>query len=448
MSLILGLEPSEIEEKEKREKFTISIIGCRKAGIQFAVAFADAGFRVICNDDDQNLLQLLIKGKTPYFTREIESKIKSNIKRGRIRTESDIKTAVSQSQIVILTTFIKINIRNKLNFSKIERNCKKIGKVLNRGMLIIYANISGIGYIEKTIKSILEDTSGFRASEDFGLVYCPIQLNDKNPNIFTEKDLMIAGTDKESLNAAEIVLKTIMKKEIKKITDFKILEAAILFAIANNDLKLAFANEMAIFSEKLGLDYFEIIKIIEEKNTFFSQNIGIEEGEKSKFYMLLESADNNAANAKLCILARKINEGLGRYLIKLTQQSLRTCGKTLRRTKISIIGSFQPRSTVSELIKLIEKKGAKINFYDPFLPKIYLQDYQKLFKRTFNEAVEGVDCLIILHHHPKIKRINFKKLSARMKMPAAIIDFSGILEPKKAEKAGFIFSGLGREAKK
>jgi UDP-N-acetyl-D-mannosaminuronic acid dehydrogenase len=444
MPLVLGLKPGEIDLLEKREKYTISVIGCKKVGIQFAIAFVDAGFKVICTDEDQNLLQLLSKGKTPYFDRIIEARINSNIKRGRLKTESDIKTAVSQSEIVILTTSTKITTRTKLIFSKIERNCKKIGKVLNRGMLVIYGNVTSIGYIENNIKEILENTSGLRVSEDFGLVYCPIQFNDEVPGLFTSQELFLAGFDKYSLNAAETIFQTIMKNKINTILDLKKLEAAVLFTIAKNDLELAFANEMAIFCEKLGLDYFEITKIAERNNINISKKIGIEKEEKSKFYILLENADNNTANVKLSTLSRRINEGLGKHSIKLAQKSLRACGKTLRRAKISIFGSVQPKTTAFELVKSIEKKGAKISIYDPFRPKRLLQDDKKLFKKSLNETVEGTDCLMILNEHAKINRLNFKKLSARMKMPAAIIDLAGAIKPKIAEKAGFTYCGLGR----
>ena len=159
---------------------------------------------------------------------------------------------------------------------------------------------------------------------------------------------------------------------------------------------------------------------------------------------MLENADNNTASVKLNTLSRKINERVGRHSIKLAQKSLRACGKTLRRAKISIFGSIQSRTIASELIKSIERKGAKISVYDPFLSKRHLQDEMKVFKRSLNDAVEGADCLIILNDHAKIKRINFKKLGARMKMPAAIIDLAGVIKPKKAEKAGFIYCGLGR----
>ena len=77
-----------------------------------------------------------------------------------------------------------------------------------------------------------------------------------------------------------------------------------------------------------------------------------------------------------------------------------------------------------------------------------MKENTRVFKKNLNEAVEGTDCLIILNAHNNINNLNFKKLRARMKMPAAIIDIAGIIECKKAEKEGFIYCGLGRGSEK
>ena len=446
IQVVLGIEPSEINLIENRKNHTISIIGCRHTGIKFAVVLAEAGFRVVCNDDDQNLLQLLSKGKTPYYNREIETKIITNIKKGRIATESDIKKAVAQSKIVFLTTPVKITSRNKLNLTKIERNCKKIGEVLSRGMLFIYGTIANIGFIENNIREILETASGLKITKDFGLVYCPIQ----NTNSFQETlelgELNVAGFDKYSLNAAEILFKSITNCKIRLISNLKNLEAAVLFSIAKRDVLTAFANEMAILCEKSYLDFFDIRKIIQNRNENSLQKIGIGIEEKSKFYVLLENAENNGLDARISNLARKINEGLNRHSIKLIQKGLRNCGKTLRRSRISILGSIGSRTSALELVKSIERKGAKIKLFDPFLPKKNLYDEKRLYKRRIDEAIEGTDCLVILNDHSKIRRLNFKKMIAMMNKPAAIIDLAGTIKAKKAEKEGFTYCGLGRGA--
>ncbi len=59
--------------EEKREKYAVSVIGCKQKGILYAIAFAEVGFKVICTDADQTLVKHLAKGKTLFHDREIES---------------------------------------------------------------------------------------------------------------------------------------------------------------------------------------------------------------------------------------------------------------------------------------------------------------------------------------------------------------------------------------
>jgi len=195
MPSVLGLKSDDIDSLEKRVSYTICVIGCGLRGIQFAIAFAEAGFKVICTDEDQNLLRLLAKGKIPYFGREMEKRVNSNIKRGKIKTESEIKTAASNSDVVILTISPKISTRNKLSFSKIERSCKRVGEVLNQGLLFIYGGIASLGYLENNIKEILEleNASGLKSTKDFGLVYSPIQFeNNQFSELFINHKLTLA----------------------------------------------------------------------------------------------------------------------------------------------------------------------------------------------------------------------------------------------------------------
>jgi UDP-N-acetyl-D-mannosaminuronate dehydrogenase len=69
---------------------------------------------------------------------------------------------------------------------------------------------------------------------------------------------------------------------------------------------------------------------------------------------------------------------------------------------------------------------------------------QHNIKKNLGEALEGVDCILILTGHDQFKRLNLKKLRIMMKMPASIVDFEGIVEPDEVEKEGFVFRGFGR----
>jgi UDPglucose 6-dehydrogenase len=101
---------------------------------------------------------------------------------------------------------------------------------------------------------------------------------------------------------------------------------------------------------------------------------------------------------------------------------------------------------VKELAKLLGARGAKVGLYDPYFTGDELSEMQHSLKKSLAEALEGVDCILILVSHDQFKRLNLKKLKFMMKMPAAIVDFEGVVEPAEVEKEGFVFRGFGRGA--
>jgi UDP-N-acetyl-D-mannosaminuronic acid dehydrogenase len=448
MPAVLRLKPEEIDTIEKRGKYTVSVIGCGQKGILYATAFAEAGFRVICTDADQSLVKRLAKGKTPFSEREMESKLKSFMRTGQLSATSELKSAVSQSDIIIMTLSMKIDDKKSPDYSEVESSCKQVGAALSRGALFIYGGIAGFGFTEGVIKETLENTSGLRVGEDFGLVYNPIQISDGQPvTSIANQELKVAAIDGTSLDAASTVLGVITKKGVKQIPDVKTAELAVLFTVAKQDANIALANELAMFCESAGLDYFEVLKLLDMRETSFFPTIA-EEDNRSEAYLLLENAENLNTKLRLSALARQINEDMARHAVNLTQDTLRSCGKTLRRARVAVLGTAKPGTATDTFVRMLETKGAKTSLYDPLFSKNELLDAPRALKRSLNEAVEGTDCIVILTCQDQFKRLNLKKLQALMKKPAAIVDLVGIIEPQKVEKEGFTYRGLGRGAGK
>ena len=449
MPAVLHLKPEEIDTKEKRGKYTVSVIGCNQKGILYATAFAEAGFKVICTDADQTLVKHLAKGKTPFHDREIEAELKSFLRRGQISVTSELKNAVSQSAVVVMTFNAKMDAQKHPDYSEVENVCKQAGAALSQGSLFIYGGTAGLGSTEGVIKETLENTSGLRVGEDFGLVYNPIQFSGSRLSGFiANQELKVAGVDRISLESAANILETITKKAVKQILGFKTAEAALLFTIAQKDANLALANELAVFCESAGIDYFETLKLVEANENVFAPAVEAEEEDYgNEAYLLLESAENLNAKLRLQVLARKINEDTVRHAVNLTQDALRSCGKTLRRAKVAVLGAAEPKTSMI-FVKMLEKKGAKVSLYDPLLPKNEIANMARMFKRSLKDAVEGTDCIVILTKQDRFKRLNLKKLRAVMKMPASIVDLTGVIDPEKVERKGFTYRGIGRGGEK
>jgi UDP-N-acetyl-D-mannosaminuronic acid dehydrogenase len=449
MPTILHLKPEEINSKEKRGKYTVCVVGCEEKGVLYAAAFAEAGFKVTCTDIDQTMVKSLSKGKMVVSNREIEPKVKSLLRRGRLDVTSELQKAVSQSDIVVMTLTAKFDGKKQPDYSEVENACKQVGKALSRGALFIYGGVAGLGFTEGVVKETLEDTSGLKVGEDFGLVYCPVRFfGRQSAASVVGQELTVAGLDGASLDSAAQVLSEVAEKEVKQVSDIKVVEAALLFSIAKRDASLALANELAVFCESAGVDYFEALKFVDVDDAGFSPAVESEEVGGSDAGFLFESAESLNVKLRLPVLARKINEDIVRHAINLTKDALRSCGKTLRRGRVAVFGNAKPKAATVMFVKMLERRGAKVSLYDSLLSKTDFSDVARALKRSMKEAVEGADCLVVLTEQDQFKRLNLKRLIAVMRKPAALVDLTGMFEPKKVERKGFMYRGLGRGAGK
>lgn len=430
------LEPQEVNIVEKRSKHSVAIIGCGVKGIFFANLFAESGYTVICTDADPSIVKKTAKGKTISSKPELEILLKNNIRKGQISVGSEIKKVVSQSDIIIVT-ISAVDKKERTDNTQLLNICKQVGSAIQQGTLVIYGGISTLGFIEGNLKEVLENTSGLKVGQSFGLAYCPLL----NTNLqLSDLELTVSALDKRSLESASTVLKTVTKK-VKEINEIKTAEFVALATITIRDVNTAIANELAIFCENANIDYFKVMGLLGLNEINLKPSI-LDEEEKNEAYMLVDSSENLNIKLRLPTLARQINEDMLKHAVKITQNTLRRLNKTLRRSKVTILGNTKPESTNESFIRIIEQKGAKVNLYDHSIKKDDVKSEK--VKNNLNEAVEGTDCIIIVNWQDQFNRLNIKRFKSLMKSPAAIIDFSGKLDPKKIETEGFIYASLGR----
>jgi len=443
MPSILNLQPEDIDSKEKRAKYTVSIVGCGQAGILYADAFAEAGYRVTCNDENPNLLKKITKVKNCCTNIEIETRLKKHINTGNLTTSNIRKNTVSQSDIIILTINARIDTKKKSDTIELIGACKQVGAALKQGTLLIYGGISGFGATETLLKETLENTSGLKEGKDFLLAYNPLHFSKTHPiEALNTLELIIASANQHSLNVAATVLKTITPK-VKQTNQVKNAELASLFKATQQDMDMALANELAIFCENTGMDYFEVQKLINDEKTSFWPAMGEEKNQKETC-LLIESAENLNVKLRLPQLGRQINEELVKHAINLTQEALHTCDKSLRRSRVAVFGTTNQNTATAKYIEAATTKGAKIALYDPWLAKNEILDTSPIVKRSLNDIVEGADCLVILTGQDQFKKLNLRKIKTVMKSPAILVDLIGLAEPEKIQREGFIYRGIGR----
>ena len=448
---ILELKEEDIDNVEKRRKYTVAVIGCNPIGLLHAYLFAEAGFKVFCVDKNHDLISKIGKGKSYFLKNYVEPFLKKYLKKGYLKATTNIKEAVSKSDIIVITTPVKVDEKARVNYLGIEKICKIIGSVLRKGTLTIVATIVGVGITENLIKENLENSSGFKAGKDFGLAFSPLIINDGYEIEELKHKRILAAVDNNSLKSASLVLKT-LGFNLTEIKSLRVAEAATLFTIVSLDVNSALAIELAVFCEKIGVDYFNTQKLMETLSSS-ARPLQLNFGgiNLREAYVLLNEAEDLDVKLQVSTVARKANMEAFKHAIHLIREAFKKCGKALKRARITIFGLSQTPNTndiisfsTRKLIKTLEKRGVKLSVYDPYFSSRELTEMGFKAKRTLTEALEGADCLIFATEHEKFKHLNLKRLKVIMKKPAAIVDLVGIIEPEKAQKEEFIYCGLGR----
>ena len=216
---------------------------------------------------------------------------------------------------------------------------------------------------------------------------------------------------------------------------------------AYKDVNIAFANEFARFCEKAEIDFVKVRNIIDPLK--FSKMSGLNLSRDSHF--LVEEADAVNVKLRMLSLATRINDETLEHTIRLLRNALKESQKTLRRSKITVFGiSSHPNkkrtnnSAAKKLVKLLKKRGASVKVYDPYFSHKELLDMGYTAEANISQAVEGADCIIVAVAHDRFRRLNLKRIQMLMKQPAAIVDMEQIIDPAKAQKAGFVHRGFGR----
>jgi len=444
----MKLSSKELQSPKTRQNYTTCIVGCGRTGLVTAGLFVEAGFKVIGVDSNSHIIHQLKKGVSPFTETGLRKFIQKRIKNSRFIATTNLRKAISKSNIVVVGVSASLDSKKKPDYSRFEKACKDIGMSLTPGSLVMFQNTMGPGMTQTIVQEILENASGLKAGQNFGLAYFSTLNNSVNPsdNVYNGTKI-VGGVTKRSLNVACTILGTITKSHIVRVKDIKIAEAVKLLEEAYTEVNIAFANEFAKFCEKTGIDFVIMRDLINPIK--FLGMAGLHTSRDS--HILVNEAEACDVKLRMLSLSTKINDETLDHAIRLTREALRATKKKLRRSKITVFGvsAFPNRKKVAnsptkKLVKKLKRMGVTVKVYDPFFTSNELTSMNYDTEKTMSQTVEGTDCIVVAVAHERFTRLNLRRLQLLMKQPAAIVDMGQVIDPTKAEQAGFLYRGFGR----
>ncbi len=446
---LLSIRDADLDTLEKCRDYTVGVIECSKAGVTTISLFAEAGFRVIAVAANPHTLEMLKKGRTPFSTKNFL--FEKYLQKGLLTLSSDVRKATAESNIVVVALQTPIDRRKRPNYSILEKACREIGMGLKKGSLVLFVNTTGPGTVEAMCE-VVEAASGLKVGADFALAASPIKINSMGQLSTAADSVSVMGAvDESSRRSARVVLNRVSQADMAVVSSIRTAEILNLLQAAKSEISQAVSNEFALVCEKLKIDFPEVLEVSNARAQFSLPNPGMANGpSRRSLFLLQEGVERVNADLNLTNLARKMNDDIATYTFRLVKDALKACGKTVRRSKLSVLGISShpdvkepPGALTRKAIRLLKSKVRTVEIYDPFFSK---REFIELgFEgKKLSKAVEKTDCVVILTGHSKFERLNLKKVRLLAKKSPAIVDMGLVINPLKAEKHGFIYRGLGR----
>ncbi|MEX0799604.1 MAG: nucleotide sugar dehydrogenase [Dehalococcoidia bacterium] len=429
----------------------VCVVGLGRVGLTLATTLANIGFQVAGIDKNRDTVARLREGLPPFFERGLESALQRCLDR-TLTIQDRITTDGYDACIICVGTPLD-PASGRAHLEPLIAASEEVGQALHPGSLVIVRSTVPVGATRGVVQPALR-----RHQDEFSLATCPERtVEGQALTELRQLPQVIGGLDQESVDRAVQLFSHVTATTVRVAS----VEAAEMTKLIDNsyrDLNFAFANEVALMAETLGLDGSEVIR---SANLGYPRNNipgpGFVGGTclSKDPHILIESAAAAGSQFKLASVARDVNASLPGYMVEKLQRSLKSAGKRLQDSKVLVAGvAFKGRpdnddvrdSPALALIQCLSGgngHGPAVFGHDFVVPEAVMRGYD-IQPCSLEEGFRDADAVIFANNHPAYHQLNIARLASLMNHPAVIADAWHIFDREDiAALDGIIYGGLG-----
>jgi UDP-N-acetyl-D-glucosamine dehydrogenase len=387
----------------------IGILGLGYVGLPLAAAFGEAGFHVIGIDPDPRKVNSLNNGES-YIQDVPMEQIAKLLETGRLSATVDF-SELHHCDAVSICVPTPLRKTGDPDMSFILSATEELAKYIHPGMIIVLESTTYPGTTREVLLPKLGKDTGLVVGKDFFLAFSPERVDPGREDWNTLNTPKVIGGITEDCSE---VAATWYAQALKTVVPVSSAETAELSKLLENTFRMiniGLVNELAIMCDRLGVDVWEVIDAAATKPFGFMKftpgpGLG---GHCIPIDPLYLSWKMKAFqyNARFIELAADINTNMPRYVVSRVMDAFNDRGLTLHGSKCLVLGAaYKPdsddirESPALDVIGLLQKKGAIVEYHDPCIPHLRTHDDIAMESvKDLMEAVRRADCTIIITNH-------------------------------------------------
>ena len=397
-------------QKLKSKEAKVAILGLGYVGLPLAVVFAEAGFHVTGIDPDSRKVDSLKKGIS-YIPDVKTEAIETLVNSGYLTATTDFSVLKNMDAVSICVP-TPLRQTGDPDMSFIISATEELAKYIHKGVVVVLQSTTYPGTTRELLLPKLGIEHGLKVGEDWFLAFSPERVDPGREDYTTKNTPKVMGGITEACGEVATAWYEGAIDNVFRVSSAEAAEMAKLLENTFRMINIGLVNELAIMCERLGVDVWEVIDAAATKPFGFMKftpgpGLGGHCIPIDPLYLSWKMKSFNY-NARFIELASEINTNMPRYVVSRVMEALNDRAKALKGSKVLVLGAaYKPdiddvrESPALDVIGLLQKKGALVEYHDPYIPHIHHEydGWQMDSVSDLMKSVRDADAVVIVTNH-------------------------------------------------
>lgn len=414
----------------------IAVIGLGYVGLPLARLFATK-YAVVGFDINQPRISELNNGHDS--TLEISNELLKSVLKTSNSSEIGLHCSsnsddLKDCNVYIVTVPTPVDKNNRPDLTPLYKASETVGKILQKGDIVIYESTVYPGVTEEECVPVLEKISGLKFNVDFFAGYSPERINPGDKEHTVEKILKItSGSTPEIGIIVDDLYKSVITAGTHLAPTIKVAEAAKVIENSQRDINIAFVNELAKIFNVLEIDTHDVLTAAGTKWNFLPFKPGLVGGHCIGVdpYYLAQKAQEKGYHPEIILAGRRMNDGMGEYVASQIVKLMIKKGVVMAGSELLMLGiTFKEncpdvRNTkIVDVVNALKSYGIEISIFDPWAnPEEVMKEYKLVTTQTLPN--KKYDAVVLGVSHKEFLKVDFKSIQ---KENGILYDVKGIVD--------------------
>ena len=401
-----------LKEKLLAREATLGVIGLGYVGLPLAVEKAKAGFKVYGFDVQKEKVDMVNAGKN-YIGDVVNEDLEALVKAGQLVATANFADA-AKCDCVCICVPTPLDAHQQPDISYVRSSTESIMPYIHKDMLVVLESTTYPGTTEELCKPILEK-SGLKCGEDFYLAFSPERVDPGNL-IYKTKNTpkVVGGCTPKCTEIAAAMYETVLEAPVDKVSSPAIAEMEKILENTYRNVNIGLINELAILCDRMGINIWEVIDAAKSKPYGFQAfypgpGLGGHCIPLDPYYLSWKAREYGF-HTSMIESSMMVNDRMPEYCVDRAARILNTFKKSMNGAKILVLGVAYKQniadfreSPAINVIKELQKRGAEIAYYDPWVPSFRWKGMSMTgIPALTEEALREADLVMVTTAHTNV----------------------------------------------